>query len=357
MAVKYEYKWSDVCSWTGTPYKEHGTYQVPCPFCRAIDKHKKMYVDADKRVFNCFHCGKSGGAVELYAQVYNLSFEEAKDEMKNRVKGEFGSVSRIAPATPKQELKVVDIKQAKPLHMDYRDKVYRAMLDALTLTDADRRYLRSKGLSDAAINGLRFRSLPVGTIARNRLVFALQQKGYQNLIGIPGFYEKDGKVKFVPFENGILIPVISPDKKIQSFQIRSTAEVAKDKRYYSLSSARFYMGLKSETYVHCAIPNKDIQAAYLTEGCLKADIAAFKSGKPFLAILGVNCTKHLEGALKQFQNLKKIYIAFDMDKFENENVMHAQEQLVKLLQKMGITPEIVNWDRRYKGIDDFLTQS
>ena len=352
--MSYQYKWEDICAWTAIPYQAHGGYQVPCPYCARMEKKHKMYVDPDNRVFNCFKCGSHGGVVDLYALTFDLSFNEAKEEMKERVLGS-RTFSKVAPAT-KPELKVIDeITQSRTLPMEYRDKVYRAMLESLTLTESDRAYLRSKGLSDKAIDGLMFRSLPVGSIARNRLVFELNRKGFENLLGIPGFYEKDGKVKFVPFEHGILIPVLSADKKIQTFQIRSTSkEVAKDKRYYALSSAKFEKGCKSETFVHCVIPNKDITAAYLTEGCLKADIAAVKSGRPFLAILGVNCQKHLEKCIRQFQNLRQVYIAFDMDKFENPNVSAAQEQLCQLLKKCGITPIIVNWDRDYKGIDDFL---
>ncbi len=354
--MSYQYKWEDICAWTGIPYQAHGGYQVPCPYCARLEKKHKMYVNADNRVFNCFKCGSKGGTVDLYALTFDLSFDEAKEEMKERVLGKRTFSKVVASPNKTPNLKVVDeISQSPTLPMEYRDKVYRAMLDSLTLSDADREYLHSKGLNDRAIDGLMFRSLPIGTLARARLVFSLNQKGFTELLGIPGFYEKEGKVKFVPFEHGILIPVLSPDKKIQTFQIRSTSkEVAKDKRYYALSSAKFNKGCKSETFVHCVIPNREITAAYLTEGCLKADIAAVKSGKPFLAILGVNCQKHLETCIKQFPNLRQVFIAFDMDKFENPNVKAAQETLCQLLKKNGVQPVVVNWDRDYKGIDDFL---
>lgn len=351
------YDWKDVCKWTEIPFQT-GSYQVHCPYCARLEKKHKMYVDGTKRVFNCFKCGHHGGAVALYALTYNLSFDEAKEEMKARSTREDYSFAKCSePMIPIQNKIVVEeeVQQASVLPMEYRDKVYRAMLSQLTLTDSDRKYLNGKGLSDAAIKGLGLKSLPVGSIARSRLVANLNAMGFKQLLGVPGFYEKDGSVKFVPFEHGILIPVLSADNKVQTFQIRSTAaNTAKDKRYYALSSAKFNKGCKSETFVHCVVPNKNITAVYLTEGCLKADIAAAKSGKPFLAILGVNCQKHVEACLKSFPKLKQIYVAFDMDKFENDNVMTAQNNLCNLISRCGIKPIVVNWDRNYKGIDDYL---
>ena len=54
------YHWQDICNWTGIPYREHGTYQVECPFCARQGKKHRMYVDADKRVYHCFHCQNKG---------------------------------------------------------------------------------------------------------------------------------------------------------------------------------------------------------------------------------------------------------------------------------------------------------
>ena len=114
------------------------------------------------------------------------------------------------------------------------------------------------------------------------------------------------------------------------------------------------MGTKSETWIHCCVPNKNITGVYLTEGALKADIAACVSGIPFVAVLGVNSLRHLLSTLSQFKNLKKVFIAYDMDKFNNPDVMKAQDNLVKLLTEAGYMVQIVNWDRNYKGIDDYL---
>ena len=352
--TKSVYEWKDICEWTGIPYRDHGTYQVECPYCLRQDKKHRMYVNADERIFNCFHCSNHGGAVDLFAMVNSVSFSQAKEMLKNIAKGKEEPAYLKVVSTRLMEEPVKSYPTARLASLDQRDKVYRAMLNLLKLNFSDRSYLRKKGLVDAAINALHFKSLPTNSQERNRMVEELQKQGL-DLLGVPGFYEKDGQIKFVPFEYGILIPIVSPDKKVEGFQIRSTRkDTAKDKRYFALSSGSKNMGVKSETWIHCCVPNKDIRAVYLTEGALKADIAACVSGIPFVAVLGVNCLKHLKRTLSQFKNLKKVFVAYDMDKFDNPNVMQAQDNLVKLLTEAGYKVHIVNWDRTYKGIDDYL---
>ncbi len=345
------YKWSDVCSWTGMPYQESGKYEVTCPNCARMGKKHKMYLNATKRVFNCFHCGHNGGCVALYSEVFGVSEEEAKLRMKELVKGNIEAPK--PPVTTLVVKEAVNEKQSEALPLEVRDRVYRDMIDCLKLSLGDRFYLRKKGLSDGQINAMRFRSLPIGPVERHQLVDNLLAKGH-NLLGIPGFYEKDGQIKFVPFEHGILIPLIDVEGKLTGFQIRSTRkDCAKDKRYFALSSASKHMGTKSETYVHCFVP-KNVSAVYITEGALKADVAACLSGLPVLALLGVNCTKYLKYTFSKLPNLRKVYIAFDMDKFSNENVLNAEKKLVAICIEAGLEVQIVNWNREYKGIDDYL---
>ncbi len=53
---------------------------------------------------------------------------------------------------------------------------------------------------------------------------------------------------------------------------------------------------------------------------------------------------------------KKGYIvdAFDMDDDKNEHVLRGHRNLAWLAAKYGFSPKRVTWDRKYKGIDDYL---
>lgn len=343
------YSWKEVCDYCGIEYRDHGNYAIKCPACDPDgERSPKLYVNADNRSFYCFRCGAKGGAVDLYALFHGISFEEAKKEMRKRRSGASYTYSKaVAPVAAKKETDTVSSRGIRQ-----KDLVYEAMVEHLRLSFADRVFLRKRGLTDKQIDAFRFRSLPQGTKERKALVQSLSEQGFE-LLGIPGFYQAGTEVKFVPFENGILIPLLGVTGKIQGFQIRSTRSSAKSK-YFALSSGSKEKGCKSETYVHCIGMNPDTEVCYLTEGALKADVAYALSGIPFLSVLGVKCIKHLPKYLRSYPNLKTVYICYDMDKFENPNVMQAQDELCRLLKDNGIAPVVLNWDRSFKGIDDYL---
>ena len=347
-----KYDWQDICKWTGVPYRDHGTYQIECPFCARQGKKHRMYVDADKRVYHCFHCGNEGGAVGLFSLVNDLTFDEGKEALRKMSKGENVELRIVKTKVMEEPCEKVEL--STPVSMTERDKVYRAVISYLKLNIGDRIYLRNKGMTDNMIDAMKFRSLP-NQSQRQQMVQELEKQGL-TLLGVPGFYEMDGKVKFAPYEHGILIPIVSPDKLVVGFQIRSTrASTPKDKRYFALSTSTKPKGTKAEVYVHYVGPKKEqVSSLYITEGALKADIAACISRIPFVALQGVNCTKFLNQTLKTFPHLKKCYLAFDMDKFQNEHVLEAEKKLLEIVRSMGLEVTIVNWNRQYKGIDDYL---
>ena len=168
---KIVYEWKDICEWTGIPYREHGTYQVECPYCLRLEKKHRMYVDADKRVFNCFHCNNNGGAVDLFAMVQGVSFSEAKEMLRSIASGKEEAILKVV-TTRMVEEPVKQHPTAKLRSLEERDQVYREMLSLLKLDFSDRTYLRKKGLVDAAIDALHFKSLPSSSLQRNKMVNA-----------------------------------------------------------------------------------------------------------------------------------------------------------------------------------------
>lgn len=115
---------------------------------------------------------------------------------------------------------------------------------------------------------------------------------------------------------------------------------------------------------------------WVTEGGLKALLAVRKLEKHFtneeldkyghdiLGIPGVNTitgNKDNNGINEDFQsiltklNVRNITLAFDMDMFENDNVMKSTLEAAKLLSENGYGIRIALWNRRTgKGIDDIL---
>lgn len=52
---------------------------VDCPFCG--HKKGKMNINFSKNVFRCNYCGESGGMIELYSKVFQISNAQAYGEI------------------------------------------------------------------------------------------------------------------------------------------------------------------------------------------------------------------------------------------------------------------------------------
>lgn len=55
-----------------------GEFRADCPFCRDTKKH--MYVNFDKKVYNCFRCGAGGMILNLLAELEGKSFNAMKSK-------------------------------------------------------------------------------------------------------------------------------------------------------------------------------------------------------------------------------------------------------------------------------------
>lgn len=158
--------------------------------------------------------------------------------------------------------------------------------------------------------------------------------------------------KFTVNQRGILIPVRDDKGQIQGMQIRR--DDVKKRKFRWVSSTELKNGCKAEGWTHLAgLPAETI---LLTEGPMKADVIHALTGLTVLAVPGVNALTQLEIALKQLrqQGLKKIMTAFDMDMATNPHVQNGYQQLLLLLDGMGLQFGTYLWDGSYKGLDDYI---
>ncbi len=236
------------------------------------------------------------------------------------------------------------------------DRVYRALLDELTLTPADRAHLlgpqRGLGLDVIARNG--YRTLPRG--GRAAICRSLAGRVGPALVGVPGFYRASGR--FGPYLTiagpaGLLIPVRDVAGRIVGAQVRTATRSRR--RYRWLSSAGRPEGVSSGCPVHVARPSEPWnRRVWITEGPLKADIAAERLGSVVLGIAGTGVWRSA-GALDAVAALQPpmVFVAFDEDR-RSATAAHASE-LAGALAQAGFRVRLVHWDpARGKGIDDLL---
>lgn len=234
---------------------------------------------------------------------------------------------------------------------DVLNATYSALLAALELSAAHRDNLRRRGLSDAEIDGLGYRSLPPDG-RRDDVAARLRAKGVR-LAGVPGFCFRGGLWRLVPGRPGIAIPVRDVGRRIVGLQVRRDAG-EDGPRYVWLSSRAFPHGCSPGVPVHVAGPRSTVGDIWISEGPLKADIASLRLCRPVLAVAGVG---NWHGALAIVQALRpeRVIVAFDQDKTTNPAVRLHLEALEMALLKAGLRTFEADWEPARKGLDDLVT--
>ena len=218
-------------------HKRRGNY-YDCPFCG--DTKGRLNINPAKNVFRCNRCDKSGGMLQLYADLHNLTYREANEEIREALnKGEYRQVRQAKVQEEKEEP-----VQSKLAPLDERHRTYTELLDRLPLYSVHRENLRSRGLTIEQIKERRYRSVPMYGL--HKIAETLQESGCV-LEGVPGFYrdtEERWTLNFKTKNSGFLVPVESMDGKIQACQIRLD-HPRDNNKYLWFSSAGYPSGVSS----------------------------------------------------------------------------------------------------------------
>ena len=343
----------DALEMLNIPYP-HGksSFYIECPFCKDLHKgHRKTFNvnmnKGDGGVFSCLRCNLQGHVITFWREMKGFSSnKEAAKDIQFTIRGENSFKLK------KKKKKVY--KEPAIANIETRTSTYNALIDLLVLNKSHEEDLRKRGLNTTYIKEKKYVSVP--QTGHQEIATVLLDKGLL-LDGVPGFYKKRGEWTFSKTGSGIMIPQRDILGRIQGFQMRM--DNPRNGKYINLTSNNFPSGTPSKTFVHFS-PNfqNSIEEIILTEGVLKADVISFLSGMSVLSVPGVNSTKFLPEALYILKNkgLKKINIAFDMDMYDNANVYRAFCKIKNLLRDADIPFCTLDWDKKYKGLDDFLNR-
>jgi hypothetical protein len=326
-------------------YKPTSVY-VDCPFCG--EKQGRMNLNIQKNCWRCNYCGESGGMLKLYGNARNVDNSQAYQEITKALGNGY-----ITPVcyTSRQPVSVENSGRASISDIH---KTISELLNMLTLSDFHRRKLRERGLTDAKIDRLGYKSAPP-SFQCQRLTAKLLENGCISQ-GIPGFYkQKNGQwtVNFNDYTAGFLIPVRDFVGNIQGCQIRLDKPFKGKHQYIWLSSADRPSGVSAGGFLHF-VGNPRSESIYVTEGALKGDVANFFTGRSFLCMAGANNWGRLEQAFSTLakNGVKLVVETHDMDKFTNENIMKGADKICETARKCGLDVKRLKWDPKYKGIDD-----
>ena len=346
----------DIVSLLGLPLPEHGksSYNIHCPCCddpRDL-RNKHLNINLRKNVFCCPKCGLGGGMFDMYAYFANVPRKDVYKELCKRT-GNFqvpeGEARKSVPITP---LPAEEI-ESPLMDLESRHATYNALLSKLSLAKDHRENLRNRGLTDAEIDRLGYKTTPIAGMSM--MAKQLRSEGYY-LAGVPGFFRKEsGEWTFIHEARGILIPVRDQRGLIQGLQIRR--DNTEKRKFRWVSSTDRKDGCKAEGWAHLA--GSVSEQMILTEGPMKADVIHELTGISVIAVPGVNTLTQLKTMLEALraEGLVSIRTAFDMDFTTNYHVQNGFRNLLSLLDSMGFKFGTYVWDPRYKGLDDFIWES
>ena len=189
--------------------KGSGGAYVDCPFCGG---HKKLFASFKKNVWRCNKCGEFGNAVTLHATMTGTDNKASYKDLQKRFEGlGADAMERLKPQSTGTEI--------TPAPVSLRDYVYREMSNYLDISSKHLDDLHKRGLTDEMIEKLGIKTMPrsgLYSIAKKAIVMtgvaeSMQKYHWQ----IPGFYGNGDVVRMVRRGNGILIPVITHERKIR----------------------------------------------------------------------------------------------------------------------------------------------
>ena len=303
---------------------------VNCPFCSDSKKHLRL--NTTKNVYHCHKCNESGNSITLYAKLTGTDNKTAYYEL-------------IAENIIRSTVIHKDTIERVPLPLAERHAVYTELLHGLNLSAQHRNNLLTRGLDGSIIERNLYRTVP-DSAAASRIAKYLSLR-FQ-LTGVPGFYSQNRAWKMV-LHKGFFIPVRSVDGLVQGLQIR--LDDTQHRKYRWFSSIDKPNGTPAQSWIHTANIGGDV--VMITEGALKANVAAHMTGDCFIGLAGVNCVSGLVPLLTGM-GVNKVYEALDSDKHTNRNVAAAAGNIRRMLAETGIDCVPCVWDCNFNGIDDFL---
>lgn len=263
----------------------------------------------------------------------------------------------LKPGTVNYTAADIETNTVETLPVEKRDQVYRAFLGLLNLSQGHKNDLLRRGLKEWEIRKNGYKS--VSTDEKPwEICKKLKSMGIE-LSGIPGFYKANGPRggTYWTFNGrpGYFIPVRDINGRIQALQRRIEKPEEGEKKYRIFSSSQKEGGCSSGTPAHVSIPTevKDSRV-WITEGPLKADIAAKHSGAVFIGIMSSGTWVPAIEVLDMIV-AKEVVTAYDMDFKTNDMVSKPLELLHEELIKKGLKVNQSSWWEKKKGIDDALT--
>ena len=244
--------------------------------------------------------------------------------------------------------------EQKEIILDKINKVYTYFLSLNSELSGDAiLYLKSNGWDDNLIKNCNFKSALNNKNDKKKICEKIEKK-FGKISQIPGFFYKENQLtyKIVP---SILIPNYDIYGRIISITIKPlNSNLSK---YYYFSSKDKDGGRGAINNISCYLGEKR-NKIFLTEGQKKAFVFNQMFNISSFSISGVtNYHQFFERSFLSFLRKNKVndvIIGFDSDYKMNPSVKKCLMKTASNFEFLGFNVYILDWDVKYKGIDDLL---
>jgi|GEM_PF-1195647 len=247
------------------------------------------------------------------------------------------------------------VSDAPPIDPVIRRRGLEAIVMACPLSDDHRGALIGRGLTAEQIARHGYGSLPGDWDGRRAVARAVIAACGDDAYGnVPGLF-RDGQGPMIAGVTGVLIPSRDLAGDLQGLRLRPD-DPGDGGKYRWVSSPTMSGGAGSGAPTHVALPATPpatITRVLVTEGELKANIAADRLGIPVVAMAGATITRDVL-ALVLALGATSVVLALDADRLTNEHVGRADRRLGDELAAAGLTVFRATWAGTAKGIDDAL---
>lgn len=343
-------------------YRKNEVY-IDCPECHTNSKNGhngqgKCQVLLTEGVFSCPRCGNfSGGILDLYCYYRNTDRIQANKEMRQYVNApdylhRKAQIKKIIKSAEESVYNNANLASRNEI-----DRTYRTLLALCTLTDKHKHDLLRRGLSEKNIAHYGFKSTPV-TFSEKQHIISELIKHDCKLEGVPGFYKNkldNWDININQKMYGYFVPMCNLQNQCLGLQIR-VDNPEKNRKYIWISSKNKKCGVGRSSVPHITNTLSIGDTVYLTEGALKADVSHCLANRTFIGLAGVTQFKVLPILFSQLykNGVKRIVDSYDSDCKYNQNVEYARQKLKGFVIKAGLEYYRMEWDEKWKGIDDYL---
>lgn len=241
--------------------------------------------------------------------------------------------------------------------IERRHAAYSALLDKLFLSAAHTRQLTERRhLTEETITIQGFASVPDRALAA---LTAGELSKDHDLNLVPGFFLKGERwrIRFAGMA-AMFIPIRDAKGRIAALQVRRDEERCENKyMMFSSYGDDFPQGASSGAPPHFAKPHRCVDGVVITEGALKANIAADILDVCVVGLVAVGTFSDRIGweLRNALPSLRRVLIAYDADWKTNDKVERQMKRLKGVLEHAGIHHAVWEWPMEQgKGLDDYL---